>query len=695
MIKTEKIDVLFRPLKGANNCRSRTFKKTAPLSTAAFTLIELIVVMAVIGVLVLLAAPKFIGYTREAKITQGTHDAKVIESSIDQHLFMHETIDEFLKNPSATDVLNTIAAQGALVSAKGIVDSVPDGDYYELSLSDIKNKLQVSMNSGNRVFVEKSGLVYVDIKSEGQVSNPGEPDVPDVPETDYYFEHTEEGVITNFYPSGKLSTLEKVTEVIIPDNINGTEIVAIGDNAFNNKGLRSVLLPNTVKEIGVGAFQNNTLDKIFLPSEVTVSDFAFNNNGINNKSGNIEDGNAVGTYIVVNEEWFKVTDPQWFIFNSAENDITGYHSSLVIDGITVQAPKNVVIPPSIDGVAVNKISNSAFVKKGLISVVIPDSVTTIVTGVFAENSLTRVVVGEGLNAVYQSKHSVFYRNPFAVNPDVKFEVSSRNQAFKASVSKNGFYSKDGKTLYAGNKVGEIEEGTETIEYMAFYRINLTDISLPNSLITIRNYAFSENKLTELNLPTKVKGIAEHAFSNNLIETVNLPNGLDSMGPSAFEKNKIKNLVVPGSLSVVSDSAFERNNIETLTLSEGIYHIGHRAFTHNSIKTLTLPSSMRNLGENAFSYNNMESLQLNDGLESILYKSFISNRLEIIEIPQSVTTIGGEAFSINPLTKITINSSDVLIGLNAFNYWLLPNLDFSQWDNIMGVYYIDGDKWSKL
>jgi len=51
-----------------------------------FTLIELIVVMVIIGILVLLATPKFMGYTQKAKLTQIMHDVKVVESVTESYL---------------------------------------------------------------------------------------------------------------------------------------------------------------------------------------------------------------------------------------------------------------------------------------------------------------------------------------------------------------------------------------------------------------------------------------------------------------------------------------------------------------------------------------------------------------------------------------------------------------------------------
>lgn len=48
------------------------------IAKAGFTLIELIVVIAILGILVLLAAPRFLGYTRDANVATMQADAKVL-----------------------------------------------------------------------------------------------------------------------------------------------------------------------------------------------------------------------------------------------------------------------------------------------------------------------------------------------------------------------------------------------------------------------------------------------------------------------------------------------------------------------------------------------------------------------------------------------------------------------------------------
>lgn len=51
---------------------------------------ELVVVMAVIGVLTLLAAPKFMGYIEEARETNIVHSVRIAENMMDEWLIEHE-----------------------------------------------------------------------------------------------------------------------------------------------------------------------------------------------------------------------------------------------------------------------------------------------------------------------------------------------------------------------------------------------------------------------------------------------------------------------------------------------------------------------------------------------------------------------------------------------------------------------------
>lgn len=60
-------------------------KECMPITDKGFTLIELIVVMAIVAILVLLAAPRFLGYTKDAKVTAMKQDTKVLSDAVEMY----------------------------------------------------------------------------------------------------------------------------------------------------------------------------------------------------------------------------------------------------------------------------------------------------------------------------------------------------------------------------------------------------------------------------------------------------------------------------------------------------------------------------------------------------------------------------------------------------------------------------------
>lgn len=99
----------------------------------AFTLIELIVVMAIIAVLVLLAAPSFLNYTKDAKVTAMEQDTKVLSDAAELY-YMKENdwpIGEAIDSPGVggNDTLYRLDENKIKSSIKNI-----KGDYKDYGL---------------------------------------------------------------------------------------------------------------------------------------------------------------------------------------------------------------------------------------------------------------------------------------------------------------------------------------------------------------------------------------------------------------------------------------------------------------------------------------------------------------------------------------------------------------------------------
>jgi formylglycine-generating enzyme required for sulfatase activity len=160
--------------------------------------------------------------------------------------------------------------------------------------------------------------------------------------------------------------------------------------------------------------------------------------------------------------------------------------------------ENLVIPSTISGLRVTEIGSTAFTRRGIISVVIPDTVTVIGERAFCSNSLsprvnprsgdprgtlTRVTIGRGVRTIGDF---AFNNNPGLTEITIPDSVTSIGQ---------GVFSHCGLTRITWGR------GLEFIESAAFYG----------------------NRLTNVTIPASLKRLDGNIFRGNLIESVTIQN----------------------------------------------------------------------------------------------------------------------------------------------------------------------------
>ncbi len=271
------------------------------------------------------------------------------------------------------------------------------------------------------------------------------------------------------------------TVVNIPATVSNActlySVTYISVNAFNNKGLTSVTIPNSIIGILPSAFGNNALTSITIPTSVTsIGASAFSNN-------------QLATVSIPSS----ITTISSSLFSS--NQLTNVNIPDTVTSIDQNAFASNLLQNVTIGNSVTTIGNQAFMNNALPSVVIPNNVTSIGVNCFANNQLTSATISSNITNI----PNLAFRNNLLTSVTIPNNVTS-------------------------------------IGANAFSYNQLTSIIIPNNVTSIGNSAFSNNQLTNLVIGNSVSSIGISAFGNNNLTAVVFPSSVTNIGILAFGFN---------------------------------------------------------------------------------------------------------------------------------------------------------------
>ena len=473
-------------------------------------------------------------------------------------------------------------------------------------------------------------------------------------------------------------------DLVIPNQINGKNVVGIGTGVFRNKGITSVKFPEGIKDIQSFAFKDNPIvqDELILPASLqTIGYNAFDSATANYKKLTIKGNTQIG------------------INSFASTEI----GDIKIEGsanILKMAFLNSKIK-SLDLGNTNTISNEAFLhaKLNQTNIVIPETVTNVQSSAFKSPNIHATnVIFKGDTAIYSN---VFDQ---ANIDNLKFEG-------KAVIGQAAFFNSKVKTVDFGEK-------TKFIGGSAFQNTAIVqnELKIPASVEKVVNNAFysSEKKINKLILEAKevysnafrlgkikeieisnTQNIGDYAFSNVEVEKLKLSNTIKTLGRGVFNDNRINQneLLIPESIETIGEGLFQTKyglNIKKLDYKAKAITPMHFARTTYSVNPNKIEeieiSNTKKIGEYSFNYLGTKKITLHEGLETIEFKAFRDNPLvqEELVIPSTVKLVGAESFYSN--TK-NVNSLKVLnnseIGDSAFAAGTIKNVDVSN-SKVIGV-----------
>ena len=225
----------------------------------------------------------------------------------------------------------------------------------------------------------------------------------------------------------------------------------------------------------------------------------------------------------------------------------------------------------------------------------------------------------------------------------------------------------------------LPEGLETIGSSAFSSNRIGSVDLPDSLVNLGSGAFSYNLLTSVSIPENIVNLESRVFIGNSITTIEFNSNLEMIGSAAFYGNKLVNLVLPEGLIELEDQAFEGNLLESLEIPTTVTYIGDSAFARNKLTNLVVPGNVEEIEYSVFEENNLVLVEIGDGVRLIRNSAFRDNAIETAIIPASVTSIGSGAFANNQTYPIDLtivgvvdSYAQIFAANNSYSFEELPS-----------------------
>ena len=473
-------------------------------------------------------------------------------------------------------------------------------------------------------------------------------------------------------------------DLVIPNQINGKNVVGIGTGVFRNKGITSVKFPEGIKDIQSFAFKDNPIvqDELILPASLqTIGYNAFDSGQAEYKKLVLKGNTNIGEAAFSANKIKKLEIPGSVQIGRAAFRLTEIEE--------------------LDLGNTNTISNEAFLhaKLNQTNIVIPETVTNVQSSAFKSPNIHATnVIFKGDTAIYSN---VFDQ---ANIDNLKFEG-------KAVIGQAAFFNSKVKTVDFGEK-------TKFIGGSAFQNTAIVqnELKIPASVEKVVNNAFysSEKKINKLILEAKevysnafrlgkikeieisnTQNIGDYAFSNVEVEKLKLSNTIKTLGRGVFNDNRINQneLLIPESIETIGEGLFQTKyglNIKKLDYKAKAITPMHFARTTYSVNPNKIEeieiSNTKKIGEYSFNYLGTKKITLHEGLETIEFKAFRDNPLvqEELVIPSTVKLVGAESFYSN--TK-NVNSLKVLnnseIGDSAFAAGTIKDVDVSN-SKVIGV-----------
>ncbi len=410
-------------------------------------------------------------------------------------------------------------------------------------------------------------------------------------------------------------------DITIPEVANGYNVIRIEAFAFENSAITNVVIPNSVKTIGVAAFSGCVdLKSVILPNQLsTIEGDTFS--GCESLSNiNIpESVISIGDYAFGGCKQLKEVVIPSSVTHFGESVFwnTGFTSLPKLPGDLTTIPNgmfyqctqltSIEIPQNI-----TRIGDTAFGRCPISEIEIPASVTYIGVAAFANcKNLTKIVIPDNVtdigfnafNGCSNLKTVTLSKNIGGIR-EGSFNECTRLESI---VIPNGvkFIGKQAFASCSSLSSIDIPETVEEIGEQAFTDCSsLTQLFIPKSVVNFkinkddnwwqysyRSFIYGCNSLTSLVVDKDNPVYDSRNNCNAIIETVSntlivgctatmIPEGITAIGLRAFDGfQNLTSITLPRSLNIIELGAFNGSGLHEISIPENVTSIGDYAFSN--------------------------------------------------------------------------------------------------------------------
>ena len=221
---------------------------------------------------------------------------------------------------------------------------------------------------------------------------------------------------------------------------------------------------------------------------------------------------------------------------------------------------------------------------------------------------------------------------------------------------------------SGNQVGSTNTGDIPADWVdGEATVTSVIFANDNSVTNIGSNAFYRNQLTAVTIPSSVTSIGSYAFKYNNLTALTIPNNVTTIGGDAFYGNPLASINID--MTNIPDFLFFSDNMAfSLTMGPNVRTIGSSAFMFNNLTAVTIPNGVTSIGSYAFAYNQLASVSIGTGVTSIDSYAFKYNTslASVSCFAPTTAFVGSQAFyfTASPLTirvRSTDSTWDALVG----------------------------------